>query len=534
MSSGAGRVRAAIDAVFDVYAGLGGGPAQPGTVYLVGGGPGDPGLLTLRAAALLSTADVVLHDRLSPGEALQLVRPDATVLQVGKRYGEAGLTRGEVDALMAGHAADGRSVVRLKGGDPLVFGRGGEEAAALRLAGIPYEIVSGVTSAVAVPGAAGVPVTHRGLAAGFAVITGHEDPAKGGGHVDFATAAAFSGTLCFLMGVNHLPEIAEQLVKHGRPADTPASVIRWGTTPRQRVVTGTLETIAGDVEAAGLRSPAVTVVGEVAGLQEALAWRERLPLFGKRVLVPRTRAQASGLSARIRTLGGWPIEAPTIEIRPGDEADLRGSLHDLRDGAFVAVCFTSPNGVAAVADAIEALGFDARVFAEVRTIACVGPGTAAALWERLRLRPDLLPPAATTESLAEAFPTGEGRVLLPRADIATELLPAGLQAKGYEPVDVVAYVTGRPDDLPPQAIEALVAGEVDLLAFASSSTARNFVELIGDRPWSGRVVSIGPVTSATCRELGLDVAVEADPHDLDGLVAALVEAAGQASPQSAS
>ncbi|MBW3664826.1 MAG: uroporphyrinogen-III C-methyltransferase [Actinobacteria bacterium] len=509
------------------YRGLGGGPAEPGTVYLVGGGPGDPGLLTLRAAVLISTCDLLLHDRLSPEEALMLAPTGADVIAVGKRYGEQGLTRGEVDALMAGGARDGKAVVRLKGGDPFVFGRGGEEAEALRLAGIPFEIVSGVTSAVAVPAAAGVPLTHRGIAAGFAVVTGHEDPAKGGGHIDFETLARFPGTLLFLMGVTHIGQVAERLVAHGKSPDLPVAVIRWGTTPRQQTLTATLGTVAAEVERVGLRPPAVTVVGDVAALTPALRWREDLPLHGVRVLVPRTRDQASVLSARIRTLGGQPIEAPTIEIHPADRELLTAALRAVGNGEFEAVAFTSPNGVRSVAEALDEAGLDARSLAGADLVAAVGPGTASALWRRLRVRADLVPDTSTTEALAAAFPTGSGQVLLPRADIATHVLEDALRDKGYDPVRVDAYRTMRPEDLPPGVADDLAAGEIDVLAFPASSTVRNFVDIMGGRPWRATVVSIGPVTSAMCRELGLEVSAEALPHDLDGLVAAIVAVASR-------
>jgi uroporphyrinogen-III synthase len=249
------------------------------------------------------------------------------------------------------------------------------------------------------------------------------------------------------------------------------------------------------------------------------------PLAGRRVLVARARSQASALSARIRDLGGEAVEAPVLRIEHGDRGALRAALHDLAAGAFRVVCLTSPNGVDAVADAIEEDDLDARVFAGVPVVACVGTGTAARLWERLRVRPDLVPEHATTASLGEAVPPGSGRVLLPRADIASEVLHRMLVDKGYEPVEVTAYRTTRPDALPAAVLDDLATGRIDLLAFASASTVRNFVTLVGERPWQGRVVSIGPVTSRTCRELDVPVALEADPHDLDGLVAALVAAA---------
>jgi uroporphyrinogen-III synthase len=249
------------------------------------------------------------------------------------------------------------------------------------------------------------------------------------------------------------------------------------------------------------------------------------PLAGSRVLVLRAPQQAAALSDRIRGLGGEPVEAPVLHIEEGDEALLRASVRDLAGGAYAVVCLTSPNGVAAVADALDEEGLDARAFAQVGTVACVGSGTATALWDRLRLRPDLVPDTATTEALGEAVPPGTGRVLLPRADIASPILPELLAAKGYEPVEVVAYRTGAPDALPEGVLADLAEGAIDLVAFGSPSTVRNFVELVGDRPWDGRVVSIGPVTSRACRRLGLEVAAEADPHDLEGLVDALAAAA---------
>lgn len=507
------------------FKGLGGLPARPGTVYLVGGGPGDPGLLTLRAAVLLSSCDLVLYDRLAPPAALDLAPASAERICVGKRIGEPGFSRAEVDRMMVAAARDGASVVRLKGGDPFVFGRGGEEVRALDDADVRYEVVAGVTSATAVPGAAGIPVTHRGVAAGFAVATGHEDPDKGSGHVNLETLARYPGTLVFLMGVGRIRAIAEELVRHGRDPATPVTLVRWGTTPRQEILAATLATVADEVDRSGLRPPAVAVVGEVVRLRRRPGWRERLPLHGVRVLVARAAGQAPALAARVRSLGGEPVAAPTIELQSGDRSALRAALDDLRAGAFAAVAFTSPNGVDAVADLLAATGADARGLAACGTVAAVGPGTAGRLWERLRVRADLVPSTSTTAALAAAFPRGSGRVLLPRADIATGTLPDELTARGYEPLQVAAYVTSRPDALPLEVLRRLADGEVDLLAFASASTVRNFHALIGQRPWSGRIVSIGPVTSRTCRELGFEVAAEAEQHDLDGLADALCRAA---------
>lgn len=502
---------------------FGGPPARPGTVALVGGGPGDPGLMTLRAARLLSTATFVAHDRLSPPEALRLCPPACEVVDVGKLPDRHALPQEEINRLLVERALAGAAVVRFKGGDPLVLGRGSEEAQACRAAGVPFEIVPGVTSAIAAPAYAGIPVTHRGVAPAFAVVTGHEDPAKGETQVDYAALAAFPGTLLLLMGVGRIGEIAAALVAAGRAAETPVTLVRWGTTPRQETLDATLATVGQRVAESDFGSPAVTVVGEVAGLREELRWFDTRPLHGVSVLVPRTRHQASELSERLRALGAEPVEAPTIAIEPGREPErLRAELAAVADGAYDWVVLTSSNGVDAVWASLEELGLDARLFAHAR-VAAVGPGTAAALAVR-GLRADLVPERATTRGLAEALLAtgGPGRALLPRADLATPALTERLLAAGWEAVEVEAYRTVPAAGLPEEVARRLRDGDLDAIAFASSSTARNLLDLLGGPPHPDiKVVSIGPVTSETCRELGLRVDAEASPHDLDGVVAAL-------------
>lgn len=515
--------------------GLGGPPAAAGTVYLVGGGPGDPGLLTLRGARLLSTATVVAYDRLAP-DAYALCRADARLVYVGKSPDRHALAQNEINELLVAEASAGEAVVRFKGGDPFVLGRGSEEAQACRAADVPFEVVPGITSAIAGPAYAGVPVTHRGLAPAFAVVTGHEDPTKDEIQVDYDALGRFPGTLVLLMGVGRIGRIAAALQQAGRASSTPVAVIQWASTPRQRTVLATLDTVAETIADAGLTSPAVIVVGDVAALQPQLAWFEgpgidwimrRRPLHGRRVLVPRTRQQASELSARLRALGAEAVEAPTIAIEPTREADaLRKRVVEIRDGAFDWVALTSVNGVAAVWDQLVALDADARLLARTQ-LAAVGSGTAAAL-RRHGLRPDLVPTRYTTRGLAEALiASGQPRrVLLPRADIATATLADLLRDAGWEVVEVEAYRTVRVPALAPDVRRDLLDGAIDLVAFASSSTVRNLVELLdGTLHRSVRVASIGPVTSDTCRQLDLPVDAEADPHDLDGLVAAVVAAA---------
>ena len=515
---------------------FGGPPAEAGTVHLVGGGPGDPGLLSLRAVQLLRTATVVAHDRLSPPEALALCSAGARRIHVGKLPDRHALTQDEINDLLVREALDGHAVVRFKGGDPFVLGRGSEEAQACRDAGVPFEVVPGVTSAIAGPAYAGVPVTHRGLAPAFAVVTGHEDPTKDDTQVDWPALAAFPGTLVLLMGVGRMGRIARALIAAGRDGSTPVAVSQWASTPRQRTVLASLDTVEQAITGAGLSSPAVIVVGDVAALQPQLAWFEgagiewvarRRPLHGRRVLVPRTRQQASELSARLRSLGAQPVEAPTIAIEPTREPDaLRKRIGEIAEGAYDWVALTSVNGVAALWQHLTALGADARALAGTR-LAAVGSGTAAALRAH-GLEPDLVPERYTTRGLGDALvATGpEQRALLPRADIATPALAELLRDAGWDVVDVEAYRTVRVAALDPQVHDELTAGVIDVVAFASSSTVRNLVDLLdGELHESVRVASIGPVTSDTCRSLGLRVDAEATPHDIDGLVDAVVATA---------
>ena len=508
---------------------FGGPPAQPGTVYLVGGGPGDPGLMGLRAARLLASATFVAYDRLSPPEALALCPAEAEQVYVGKLPDRHALAQEEINELLVARARAGDAVVRFKGGDPFVLGRGSEEASACVAAGVAFEVVPGVTAGVAAPAYAGIPVTHRVMAPAFAVVTGHEDPTKPEAQVDYAALARFPGTLLLYMGVGRLRAIAAALVAAGREAATPVALVRWGTTPRQQTISGTLGDIAERVESAGFTNPAIIVVGDVVGLRDELSWFERRPLYGLSVLVPRTRHQAGELSERLRVLGAEPVEAPTIAIQASRTPQLlRAALTDVGNGAYDWVALTSANGVAAVVEQLAELGRDARLFAPVR-LAAVGPGTAEAL-AAAGLRAELVPPTATTGELAAALVASgpPARALLPRADIATPTLTEALRSAGWRVDEVEAYRTVPVTELDPGVRQRLELGEIDVLAFASSSTVRNFVDLFGGPPPAGtRVASIGPVTSQTCRDLGLQVDAEADPHDLDGLVAAVRSAAGR-------
>lgn len=506
---------------------FGGPAAAPGTVYLVGGGPGDPGLVSLRAAQLLATATVVAYDRLAPQEVRSLCPDDAEQIYVGKLPDRHALSQTEINQLLVDRAQAGHAVVRFKGGDPFVLGRGSEEAAHCRANGVSFEVVPGVTSAIAAAAYAGIPVTHRAVAPGFAVVTGHEDPTKGETQVDYDGLARFPGTLVLLMGVGRIGEIAKALVGAGKSPETPVALVQWGTTALQRSLRATLATVEARVVEEGFTSPAVTIVGEVADLPEDISWFEQRPLHGVSVLVPRTRHQASELSARLRALGARPVEAPTIAIEAGREPErVREGLRELADGGYDWIAFTSANAVEAVFDHLDSMNADARTFAKVR-IAAVGPGTAEALRGR-GLIADLLPEVFTTQGLAAALQAtgGSQRVFLPRADLASPVLVDALTQAGWVVSDVEAYRTAKVAALPEGVREQILNGEVDVLAFASSSTVRNTLDLLGAMPpESVKIASIGPVTSATCAELGLRVDAEGPTHDLDGLVAAVIAAA---------
>jgi uroporphyrinogen III methyltransferase / synthase len=476
----------------------------PGTVYLVGAGPGDPGLLTVRAAELIARADVILYDRLVPDAALERARPGAELVYVGKQGGGDQVPQAETQRLLVDHARAGRTVVRLKGGDPFVFGRGGEEALVCREAGIPFEVVPGVTAGVAAPAYAGIPVTHRDVASAVAFVTGHEDPGKPETALDWPALAAFPGTLVFYMGVRALPRIAQQLVAAGRPADEPAAVVERGTLPGQRTVVSTLSAIAERAAAERIRAPAITLVGPVAALRERLAWLERRPLHGRTIAVTRARAQASALAARLRELGAEVVEAPAIRTQP-----LDASLPEL--ASYDLVCVTSPNGVAELFARVP----DARALASV-TVAAIGPGTARALKEG-GIVADVVPDRAVAEGLVEALAGVDvRRALVVRAREGRDVLPDALRERGAE-VDVVALYETVAEPLDASA----VAG-VDYVTFTSASTVRFFLEAVGrlDGP---RLVSIGPATTAALREAELEPDVEADPHTPDGLVQALID-----------
>jgi uroporphyrinogen III methyltransferase / synthase len=495
--------------------------ARAGVVYLVGAGPGDPGLMTARSLELIAGADAIFYDRLIPPGALDGARGDAELVYVGKQPGVPSVPQEEIGERLIEAAGGGRSVVRLKGGDPFVFGRGGEEGEVLREAGVEFEVVPGVTAGVAATAYAGIPVTHRNDASAVAFVTGHEDPGKEESALDWEALARFPGTLVFYMGVKRLEQNAASLIAGGRDPGEPAAAIERGTWPGQRTVSATLGTIAEAVEREAVKAPALIVVGEVARRREQLAWLERRPLHGRRVVVTRARAQASGLAATLRGLGAEVVELPAIRIEPRIESDevqkAAGAV-----GAYELICLTSPNGVRLLFEAMERAGLDARALAGV-TVAAIGPGTARALADRGVLA-DVVAERFVAEGLIEALEdheVGGARVLVARAAEARDVLPDALRERGAE-VDVVAFYETVREQPGEEEIEA--AQSADYLTFTSSSTVTNLTEALGDRfPDDARIVSIGPITSETARAAGLEVDVEAERHDVDGLLEALLD-----------
>jgi uroporphyrinogen III methyltransferase / synthase len=498
--------------------------ARAGVVYLVGAGPGDPGLMTARSLELITTADAIFYDRLIPTGALDGARADADLVYVGKQPGVPSVPQEEIGERLIEAARASKSVVRLKGGDPFVFGRGGEEGEALREAGIEFEVVPGVTAGVAATAYAGIPVTHRDDASAVAFVTGHEDPEKEDSALDWEALARFPGTLVFYMGVKLLARNAAALIEAGRDAEEPAAAIERGTWAGQRTVEATLGTIAEAVGREEVKAPALIVVGEVARRREQLAWLERRPLHGRRVVVTRARAQASGLAVTLRGLGAEVVELPAIRIESridrGEVQTVAGAI-----GVYELVCLTSPNGVRLLFEAMENAGLDARALAGV-TVAAIGPGTARALAERGVLA-DVVPERFVAEGLIEALEDEEvagARVLIARAAEARDVLPDALRERGAE-VDVVALYETVREQPDPEEIEA--AQQADYITFTSSSTVTNLTEALGERfPAGARIVSIGPITSETVRAAGLEVHVEAERHDIDGLLAALLADAG--------
>ena len=495
-----------------------------GWVVLVGAGPGDPELLTLKGRRYLESADVVVYDRLVDRRLLGHAPKDAELVNVGKRPGGPPDWQAEINTILVSRARHGKRVVRLKGGDPFIFGRGGEEVAALAEAGIPFEVVPGITSAIAAPTYAGIPLTHRGVSSSATIVTGSKSPESSRSAVDWDLLAKSEGTLSLLMGWENLPTIVKALIEGGRGEDTPVAVVQWGTWSNQKTVVGPLKSIAGRAREAGLSNPVVVVVGEVVNLREVSRWFDNRPLFGKRVLVTRSRTQSADLVDRLEMVGAEAVEVPTIEIQPvEDTCRVDSILADI--GGFEWAIFTSTNTVEQLFARVEALGRDARLFHAVR-VGAIGTATAAALRER-GIVADLVSRESVSQSLvddlAEQGVAGE-RILLPGAEVRPDRLRRGLEGLGAVVREVTLYRTVLPSDAGGRLGDALEPG-VDVVTFTSSSTVTNLVALLeGDvkRLGGASVACIGPVTAETARREGLNVDILAEDSTAGGLVNAIV------------
>ena len=500
--------------------------AKIGKCILAGAGPGDIGLVTLQTKEAVEQADVVVYDYLCNPEILNWTRPDAEIIYAGKQAAAHTLSQGEINDLIANRAREGKVVVRLKGGDPFVFGRGAEEAEVLSAAGIPFEIVPGISSAIAVPSYAGIPITHRDVTSSFTVFTGHEDPSKPESAIDYAALVQSGGTLVMLMGAARLSKVVAELRAHGALPTMPVALIRWGTTGRQETIVGKLENI--EEVAINIEPPVVAVFGDVVSYRQRLKWFEDRPLFGRRIVVTRTRQQAGILSARLRSLGAEVSELPTIKIVPPENLMEFGEL--VRDSyQYDWVVFTSPNGVAAFFDLFFKLYDDARSLGNAR-IAAIGPGTAKRVKD-FHLTVDLQPEESVAERLVDAFQQHESvenlRFLLVRAANARDVLPKRLTQLGAIVDEAIAYRTVPETDDITGARKRFIDEGADLITFTSSSTVENFLAMKLPWPKGIKTASIGPITSGTMQQAGLEVDVEATQHDIDGIVEAIVGLLGR-------
>lgn len=496
-------------------------------VYLVGAGPGDAGLITVKGKECIAAADVIIYDYLAAPALLGYARKQAELIYVGKKGGDHTLSQEEINALIVEKAKKGVTVCRLKGGDPFIFGRGGEEAEVLVAQKIPFEVVPGVTSAVAAAAYAGIPLTHRKLASSLAFVTGHEDPHKEESDIDWESLAKGIGTVVFFMGVKNLPDIIQKLIANGKSPETPVALIRWGTTPGQETVTGNLDNIVERVEKAGLKAPAIIVVGEVVKLRQTLKWFEKRPLLGKRIVVTRAREQASDLVKQLADQGADCLEFPTIKVVPADDlTPLDDAIERLPDYDWLV--FTSVNGVQFFFERLFAAGKDVRVLGHVKT-AAIGPATAAKLLE-YGLKSDIIPKNYRAEAVVKAFRKQDlkaKKILLPRAGEARPVLPVELRNLGAAVDEVTAYLTEKVRNNADQLVQHLEEKTIDMITFTSSSTVKNFTELLPPDDFKKlikgvAIASIGPITSETARELGFKVDVEAKSYTIPGLCEAIL------------
>ncbi len=499
-----------------------------GKVFLVGAGPGDPGLITLKGMECIKNADVLIYDYLASPILLKYASPHTEIVYVGKKGCDHTLSQEKINALLIEKASNGLTVTRLKGGDPFIFARGAEEAEELACAGIDFEIVPGVTSAIAAPAYAGIPLTHRRFTSTLAVVTGHEDPTKRESGINWAALAGGMGTIVFLMGIKNLPQITHQLIHHGLSKDTPVALIRWGTTPSQTTVVGTLNTIVDQVTEARLKPPVVIVVGEVVTLRDRLKWFENRPLRGKRIVVTRAREQASALANRLYDLGAQCLEFPTIEvIPPADWGPLDRAIDALSNYDWL--IFTSVNGVTFFFDRLFLKNKDVRSLGGIR-VASIGPATAEKLFA-FGIKNDIIPDSYQAESLVESFKKEslkQKKVLLPRAEAARPVLPVELRRMGAQVDEIVAYRTQSVQNNREVLLRHLGEKTIDLVIFTSSSTVKNFKSLLPTDKASSlmegiSIASIGPITTDTAEKLGFNVNITAKSYTIPGLCDAILK-----------
>lgn len=504
-------------------------------VYLVGAGPGDPRLITVKGLECIKKADVIIYDYLVNVALLKAARADAEFIYVGKQGGAHTMEQDDINKLIVKKAMEDKIVTRLKGGDPYIFGRGGEEAIVLYENHIPFEVVPGITAAIATPNYAGIPVTHRDFTSTFGLITGHEDPSKDESSIDWAKISTGIGTLAFYMGIKNLPYITEQLMKHGRSKDTPVAVIRWGTTPQQKTVIGTLSTIVEKTK--DIKPPAITIVGEVVNLRDQLNWFESKPLFGKTIVVTRSREQASEFADQLYEYGAQVIEFPTIEIaKPDTVQSLDEAINNIQ--SYDWLVFTSINGVDAFFQRLFELGKDIRELKGIKVCA-IGPATEDGI-RKYYIKVDCSPPKFVAESVVDELKKvttikGE-RFLLPRADIARSFLPEELQKLGGKVTDLVAYKTIMAQPRNINLADKIRNGEVHVVTFTSSSTVRNFAEIIGKENLLAlnshvQYASIGPITTQTAEEMGFRITIKANEYTIPGLVSAILESTAASSAE---
>ena len=499
-----------------------------GKVYLIGAGPGDPGLLTLKARDILARAEVVVYDYLANQAFLNFCRKDAELIYVGKKGGDHTLSQDKINRLLVDRAGQGKDVARLKGGDPYIFGRGAEEAQELLQAGISFEVVPGVTSAVAAPAYAGIPLTHRSYASSVSFITGHEDPDKPESAHNWHSLATGTSTLVFFMGVKNLPHISQSLIRAGMDPEIPAALVRWGTTCRHRSMVSNIRDIPEKAREAGFKPPSLLVVGRVVELRDELNWFERLPLLGRGVVVTRAREQASELLERLQELGACCYEFPTIEIQPlGDYSQVQQAIARL--SSYHWLVFTSVNGVRFFWLELDRACLDTRALGGIN-VAAIGPATAQAL-EKRGVRPDFVPDKYVAESVVQGLlhlGVRDKKVLIPRARVAREVLPEELKKAGAKVEILPVYQTALAQQSPDEILKPLHQGEIHYITFTSSSTVENFFslvdpkEILACRKQGLKLICIGPVTAGTLQGFGLNADITPEDYTIPGLMQAMV------------